>query len=105
MKIQKNCLKEKDIQKNILEYLEIKRIFHYRNNTGSFVSPTGGYYSFGATGSPDIICVINGIYTGLEVKRPKGKQSENQKIFQDNLEKAGGKYYLVYSLDDVIKII
>lgn len=98
-------LKEKEIQKQIIEYLQFKNIFHYRNNTGTFSNNKGGFYSFGAVGSPDVICVIDGIYIGLEVKKPGGKQSENQKAFQKNLEAAGGKYFLVYSLDDVIKII
>jgi hypothetical protein len=39
---------------------------------------------------------------GIEVKAPKGKQSEHQKAFQEMLEVAGGRYVLAYSLDDVI---
>jgi hypothetical protein len=46
--------------------------------------------------------VINGQYVGIEVKAPKGKQSEHQKEFQRKLEAAGGRYILAYSLDDVI---
>ena len=95
-------MKEKDIQKQILEYLKIKKIFHYRNNTGGFMDKNNHFYRYGEVGSPDIICVINGIYIAIEVKQPKGKQSEGQKAFQENLEKAGGKYWLVYSLEDVI---
>jgi hypothetical protein len=36
--------------------------------------------------------VINGQFVGIEVKAPIGKQSENQKEFQAQLEAAGGKY-------------
>jgi hypothetical protein len=60
------------------------------------------FYRFGALGSPDIICVIEGQFVGIEVKAPKGKQSEHQKEFRKKLEAAGGKYLLTYSLDDVI---
>lgn len=39
---------------------------------------------------------------GIEVKAPKGKQSDHQKGFQSKLEGAGGKYILAYSLEEVI---
>ena len=60
------------------------------------------FYRFGALGSPDIVCVVNGQYVGIEVKAPKGRQSEHQKEFQRQLEAAGGRYILAYSIDEVI---
>ena len=39
---------------------------------------------------------------GLEVKAPKGKQSDHQKEFQRKLEAAGGWYILAHGLDDVL---
>ena len=49
------------------------------------------------------MCNVNGQYVGIEVKAPKGKQSEHQKEFQRRLEVSGGRYLLVYSVDDVIR--
>jgi predicted SprT family Zn-dependent metalloprotease len=49
--------------------------------------------------------VIDGQYVGIEVKAPKGKQSDHQKEFQKRLEEAGAKYVLAYSLDDVLAAI
>jgi hypothetical protein len=95
-------MKEGDTQKQILDYLALKHVFHYRNNSGAFKRDDGHFYRFGAAGSPDIICVIKGQYVGIEVKAPKGKQSEHQKEFQRQLEEAGGKYLLAYSLEDVV---
>lgn len=40
-------------------------------------------------------------YVGIEVKGPKGKQSDDQKEFQRHLEAAGGRYILAYSVEDV----
>ena len=60
---------------------------------------------FGASGSPDIIAVIDGKYIGFEIKDIKGKQSENQVIFQEALEQAGGKYYLIRTIDEFLNII
>jgi hypothetical protein len=48
--------------------------------------------------------VIAGQYVGIEVKAPKGKQSDHQKALQEALEKAGGKYVLAYSLGDVVNL-
>lgn len=40
-------------------------------------------------------------YVGIKCKATKGRQSENQKEFQSQLEAAGGKYILAFSIDDV----
>lgn len=95
-------MRELDVQRQILDYLKLRRVFHYRNNSGAFMDSQKHFYRFGAQGSPDIICVINGQYVGIEVKAPKGKQSDHQKEFQKHLEASGGKYVLAYDLNDVI---
>ncbi len=64
----------------------------------------GGFYFFGVVGSPDIFILKDGKLIGLEVKAPKGKQSEGQIEFQKKMEKNGGIYKVVFSLDDVINL-
>jgi hypothetical protein len=98
-------VKESDVQLAILQYLTLKRIFHYRNNSGAFKRDDGHFYRFGALGSPDIVCVVNGQYVGVEVKAPGGKQSDHRKEFQGQLEAAGGRYILAHSLDQVIGLL
>ena len=93
--------KESDIQRQILEWLAYEKIFHYRNNSGAFKREDGHFYRFGAVGSPDVICVIGGQYIGIEVKGKTGKQSDHQKEFPQELEKAGGKSILARTLEDV----
>ena len=56
----------------------------------------------GTPGSPDIVCVIEGQFVGIEVKDEKGKLNPNQVAFKERLEAAGGKYVLARSVDDVI---
>ena len=92
---------EKEIQKTILEYLTLRRIFHWRNNSGAMKTDAGHMYFFGTPGSPDVLAIHEGVFYGIEVKKVGGKQSENQKAFQAGLEKAGGKYVLAMSVDDV----
>src|SRR5580692_9371360 len=99
-------MKESETQKAILEWLAWKKFFHYRNNSGAFVMPETAtharrFFRAGVVGAPDIVCVIAGQYVGIEVKAPRGRQSENQKEFQRQLEEAGGKYILAHSIDDV----
>jgi len=96
-------LKETDIQKAILDYLSVKRIFHWRQNNGAIYDPKiGGYRSHtGMKGVPDIICVIDGQFVGIEVKGPRGRQSADQKIFERRLIENGGKYILAKSVTDI----
>lgn len=92
---------EKQILKSILDYLEIKKIFHWRQNTGA-LKVQGRFIRFGEVGSPDIFIVRRGQIIGLEVKTDKGTQSDFQKEWQTNFESAGGIYHLVRSIDDVV---
>lgn len=95
--------KESETQKAILEYLQYTNVFSYRNNSGALKTEAGYFVRFGTKGSPDIVCVKDGRYIGIEVKATKGKQSPDQKLFQQALEEAGGDYILAHSLDDVIE--
>ena len=79
----------------------MKRIFHYRQNGGAFKAEKGFMRTASVNGLPDIVAIKDGIYIGIEVKAPKGKQSESQKAIQAEIEKAGGKYIVARALDDV----
>lgn len=98
---------EADTQKSILEYLQLKRHFCWRQNSGAIGIGEGKgrrFFTFGAVGAPDIFVVKDGSIIGLEVKSKIGKQNDNQKEFQKGFELAGGKYHVVRSLDDVMAI-
>jgi hypothetical protein len=43
--------------------------------------------------SPDIVCVVNGRYVGIECKAPKGKRRDNQKEFKDSLRRRAGSMF------------
>src|SRR3990167_5156805 len=96
---------EKDIQLEICNWLAIKGFFFWRNNTTGVYDPTQKLFrakpKYALNGLPDIIIIKNGIFIGLEVKRPKARQSDAQVTFQNNLEKNGGQYYVVHSLLEV----
>ena len=112
-------LTETQIQKQIITYLKLKRVFHFRINTGGLIRRGIWCPSPNVTkGCPDIVTVFNrnpdpfmgistpdgvtkGILVAIEVKSAKGKQSPDQKKFQIGLEASGGVYLLVRSLDEV----
>ena len=52
-------------------------------------------------GLPDLQAVKKGRTVYIELKRPGGSQSSNQKKFQEDLEAAGGFYLLVRSVEDL----
>jgi len=97
-------LKEKEIQKQILEYLQLKRIFHFRNNVGAGMMGKR-FVRFGIPGAPDIFALKNGMLYGIEVKRPGSKQSPLQKEFGDKMNANGGVYRVIFSLDQVLEIL
>ena len=101
MKLQ---VKEKEIQKQILDWLRLTKRFCWKNNTvGIYIQKTGHYIPNQSAGAPDIFVVICGQLIGIEVKSAIGKQSPDQVRWQGNLEAAGGIYVLARSLDDVME--
>lgn len=92
--------KEKDVLKAVLDYLKIKRIFHWRNNTGA-LKTENRFIRFGSVGSPDVFALRDGIIYGVEVKGTNGTQSEGQAAWQEEFAANGGTYILVKSIDDL----
>lgn len=101
---------EGSIQNSICEYLEMKRRCFFRlNNIPAFNREDGGGFrmrklpKFTPKGLPDIIVVAGGAFIALEVKKsnPKTYQSKDQKIFEADVKKHGGRYHVVRSIEDV----
>ncbi len=119
---------EAEIQRQILQWLKLKGYFFFRVNTGGL--RRNGKWCPSPTitkGTADIIAIkpsyrikfakptteyeapnaeppkatLFGQLVAVEVKRLGGKQSEDQKQFQEAVEKAGGIYCLAFSVNDV----
>lgn len=99
--------KENTIQSLTLKTLREYGVFCWRNNnTAIWDARLNGYRAHnGLKGVPDILAVIKGQFVGIEVKTRTGRQNADQKLFQQRLERNGGKYYLVRSKEEVDKII
>ena len=74
----------------------------WRANCGG-LSITGRPMRGNPAGTADILGVVNGRPVALEVKRPSGKQSENQAHWQRAWEAAGGLYAVVRSVREAVE--
>jgi hypothetical protein len=94
-------LLERDIQKTIIDYLRLHRVFCIRVNGGALKK--GSFYiRFTDTkGCADIIGCVNSQFFAIECKSSRGEQSRWQHDFQVAVEQSGGIYILARSLKDV----
>lgn len=99
---------EKDIQREICDWLFINHFFFWRsNNIPVFGRSNDGVKRFRALpkytpkGLPDIMCIVNGKFIGIEVKRFT-KLSPDQVAFSYKVFAHGGNYYVVHSLDEFL---
>lgn len=111
------------VQSAILELLALERIWHVRLNSRTVMLPgRGGRMRpvfFGAPGMADILCTpwvalpnqprepgrVLATVTGIlwiECKSETGRQSDDQKAFEQSVTEAGHFYLLARSVDDVL---
>lgn len=93
-----------ELVRALCEYLALRRVFHWRNNTGAFKAAHGGFYRFGTPGSPDIMVVKEGRFIGIEAKAGSGRLLHAQKEFQRLCEENGGVYIVAHSIEDLQKV-
>lgn len=101
------------IQQACLTYLQMLenqgKLYFVRNNSFAGFLQRGngsvGYIKNQKRGTPDIIVCYQGRFVGLEIKGPKGRQSEFQKEAEAAIRKAGGEYYVIRDTDHLREII
>jgi hypothetical protein len=59
--------------------------------------------SSGQKGTADISSVIFGRAVKIEIKIGKDRQSEDQKKYQADIERAGGLYWLIRTFDEFLE--
>lgn len=100
---------EKQLMRGCLDYLAYYKktypIFYFRANSGSVITQGGRVFKGASAGTPDIILLVDSIFCGLECKTEKGRQSQVQKEVEKAITDAGGKYFLIRSMEDIKKVI
>lgn len=104
---------EHDIQTAVLQLLAAHRYFAMRINTGGFGGSHKGKKWFVkphnlGSGCADVLVFVPLEVDGwqpmwLEVKKPGGKQSAEQKSFQEWVQSHGHRYALVFGVDDLLR--
>jgi hypothetical protein len=84
---------ETHIKQQIRDYLNRRGIFNYHN-----LQSMGSY-----KGVPDRTMHLKGQVVYIEVKKPGGELSENQKTFQAQCLADGIEYWVVYSVEELIE--
>lgn len=94
-------LTETQIQNQILDYLALRKVFAWRNNT-RVVRLGGRLVKMGARGSPDIIGVLpGGMFLAIEVKKPGELPSTHQREFLSRLAQEGAVTLVASCVEDV----
>lgn len=89
-----NTVKESDIQSQIKQYLQLRGWFVVK------IHQSLGSYK----GIADLYALRSGKHVWIEVKTPKGTQSEHQVKFEKFIKLHGGKYILARSVEDVMEL-
>lgn len=100
---------EKDIQNACCEYLALKKHLFWRQNTTPVYDATKKAFrampKYSLKGVADIIVITDGGFAVfLEIKVPKGRQSDDQKLFEKRVKEKGGEYYVVTNVAQLKEI-
>lgn len=98
---------EKDIQREICDYLAENNYFFWRSNNIPVFDRNKNKFralpKYTPRGLPDIIIIYKGYFIALEVKIPDyWKLTDSQVEMRFGIENNGGFYFLVTSIDETI---
>jgi penicillin-binding protein-related factor A (putative recombinase) len=103
-------LLERDIKRQIVQWLQYKQCFVWVNHSTGIFDPTQGRFrklnGFGQIrGTADLLGIWKGKPLAIEVKTPTGRLSQYQAIFLERFAKAGGIAFVARSVEDVAKAL
>ena len=86
---------ESDMKKEVKAYLKSK---------GAYVVPVANG-AYAKMGDPDMVVCYKGIFIAIEGKTYEGRQSDWQKLRMEQVQKAGGIYAIIHSVDGARQLI
>lgn len=97
--------KESSIQKAVLDYLALRKIYAFRVNTQGVPlhDGSGKYRPAPQKGVADILAILkpSGRWLAVECKRPGAKLTDDQEEFLCNIHENGGVTVVAKSLEDI----
>jgi hypothetical protein len=107
--------RESDVLSACLQWLALRRVFHWRQNQGAVPLKGGGFRRIvGLRGLPDVLAIIPrsrpatgggterlAVFCGIEVKRPGERPRPEQRAFLDRLNALGGIGLCVHSVTEL----
>jgi hypothetical protein len=95
---------EADLLRQVRDWLDSKLYFYWRQNTQATRIRGGVRVKSSAVGAADLMGILpNGRYFCIECKIKGNKQSFEQKVWQEAVEKNHGIYILAYDLETIVK--
>ena len=101
MKIKQPVQTEHQIQQAVIEWLQYKKWFVWRHNSGMVRTVHNTMVRMGVAGMPDVFALKDGQLLGIEVKRPGKKPTDIQQRMMDDLTKYGAQCMVVTSTEDL----
>lgn len=94
-----------ELTQAIIKYLTLKGHFATRvSSAGRYLTREKIYIpSTTRKGTADIHAIVNGKHLSIEVKIGKDKLSEAQKTMKQNIERAGGAYFVSRDFDSFVE--
>lgn len=106
--IKKIDLSELKIENQICDYLTLSKITFWKMKVRGELHVSKGRTFIRKNknaGFPDILCCVNGIFVGFEIKKPGGYQSIEQQLQEQKIKAAGGYYFLVTNFEEIIQYL
>jgi hypothetical protein len=96
-------MNEAAVLRSCLEYLRLRGVVCWRQNSGALTTPSGGFMrAADINGVADIIGLLpSGRFLAVECKSLRGRQSEAQRAFQAMVEGSGGLYIIARGIEDL----
>lgn len=111
-------VKEADIQRTCLEYLDLKGIMYLRLNSGDVFRPGAAGKMYRVKGCPkgtaDTLVLARTKHSChsieprpifIEFKSSVGKQTKEQAEFERDVKSLGYEYYVIRSLEELEKVL
>ena len=99
---------EHAIQQQIIEWLQYKGWFVWRQNSGMVMTNHNTLVRMGTAGMPDVFALKDGLLIGVEVKQPGKKATDIQERMLEELRNHGAGTIVTHSVDELerwLKII